>query len=90
LYITTKDKEQARSIGRVLVEECLVACVKIIDGMESINPLNNVICEDHQAILVAKTRDDLLDEVTLKVKSLHSFTCPCIVISVFWCWRFPR
>jgi periplasmic divalent cation tolerance protein len=74
-----KDREQARVIGRILVEERLVACVNIIDGMESIYHWNNAICEDHEAILIAKTRDDLLDQVTLKVKSLHSYTCPCIV-----------
>ena len=35
VYITAKDTIQARTIGRVLVEERLVACVNIINGMES-------------------------------------------------------
>ena len=34
VYITTKDKAEARKIGRVLVESRLAACVNIIDKME--------------------------------------------------------
>jgi periplasmic divalent cation tolerance protein len=79
VYITTSDKEQARSIGRVLVEEHLAACVNIIDGMESIYYWNNSICEDKEALLIAKTREDLLIELTQRVKSLHSYECPCII-----------
>lgn len=79
VYITTSDKEQARSIGRVLVEEHLAACVNIIEGMESIYFWNDSICEDKEVILIAKTREDLLTELTQRVKSLHSYQCPCIV-----------
>jgi periplasmic divalent cation tolerance protein len=79
VYITTKDKNQARSIGRTLVEERLAACVNIIDGMESIYHWNNSICEDRETILIAKTRDDLLEDLTTRVKSLHSYTCPCVI-----------
>jgi periplasmic divalent cation tolerance protein len=79
VYITTRDKDQARSIGRILVEEHLAACVNIIDGMESIYFWNNSICEDNEVILIAKTRDDLLAELSQRVKSLHSYECPCIV-----------
>ncbi|HEX2959336.1 MAG TPA: divalent-cation tolerance protein CutA [Chitinispirillaceae bacterium] len=79
VYITTRDKEQARSIGRVLVEEHLAACVNIINGMESIYYWKNSICEDTETILIAKTHEDRLIELTQRVKSLHSYECPCIV-----------
>lgn len=79
VYVTTRDKEEARSIGRVLVEEHLAACVNIIDGMESIYFWNNSLCEDKEVILIAKTREDLLSDITERVKSLHSYECPCIV-----------
>jgi periplasmic divalent cation tolerance protein len=46
-YITTKDKAQARQIGRVLVEERLCACVNIIDGMQSIYWWNGTVNEDN-------------------------------------------
>ncbi len=79
VYITAHDKQQARSIGRVLVEEHLAACVNIIDGMESIYFWNNSLCEDKEVILIAKTRANLLSDLTDRVKSLHTYECPCIV-----------
>jgi periplasmic divalent cation tolerance protein len=79
VYITTKDKQQARLIGKTLVEERLAACVNIIDGMQSIYWWEGAINEDNEAILIAKTRNSLLEKLTDRVKSLHTYTCPCIV-----------
>ncbi|NLP02055.1 MAG: divalent-cation tolerance protein CutA [Fibrobacter sp.] len=78
-YITTKDKQQARLIGKTLVEERLAACVNIIDGMQSIYWWEGAISEDNEAILIAKTRNSLLEKLTNRVKSLHTYTCPCII-----------
>lgn len=78
-YITTKDKQQARLIGKTLVEERLAACVNIIDGMQSIYWWEGAISEDNEAILIAKTRNSLLEKLTDRVKSLHTYTCPCII-----------
>lgn len=79
VYITTKDISEARSIGRVLVEEHLASCVNIITGMESIYHWDGSICEASEVVLIAKTKEKLLAELTAKVKSLHTYTCPCIV-----------
>ncbi|NLE01031.1 MAG: divalent-cation tolerance protein CutA [Fibrobacter sp.] len=79
LYITTKNREQARSIGCVLLESHLVACINIIDGMQSVYWWNNQICEDTEAILIAKTRETNTDAVISRVKELHTYSCPCIV-----------
>lgn len=79
VYITTKDKQQARLIGKTLVEERLAACVNIIDGMQSIYWWEGAINEDNEAILIVKTRNSLLEKLTDRVKSLHTYTCPCIV-----------
>jgi len=78
-YITAKDREQARMIGRSLVEENLAACVNIIDGMQSIYRWEGSICEDNEAVLIAKTRSSLLQKLTERVKSLHTYSCPCIL-----------
>lgn len=79
IYITTKDKDQAKQIGKILVEERLAACVNIIDEMASIYWWNNSLNEDNEAILIAKTTQDLLDPLTARVKQLHTYECPCIV-----------
>jgi len=79
VYMTAKDKEEARSIGRILVNDRLAACVNIIDGMNSMYWWEGKIEDDQEAVLIAKTREDLVKELTEKVKSVHSYSNPCIV-----------
>lgn len=79
VYITTKDREEARRIGRLLVESRLAACVNVIDGMESIYHWRGEICEDSEAVLIAKARAALLPDLINRVKTEHSYDCPCIV-----------
>ncbi|MCL2689748.1 MAG: divalent-cation tolerance protein CutA, partial [Chitinispirillia bacterium] len=50
VYITTKDKEQALSIGRTLVQERLCACVNVIDSMTSIYQWEGQITTDNEAV----------------------------------------
>jgi periplasmic divalent cation tolerance protein len=79
VYITTKDKEEAKAIGRTLVEEKLAACVNIVDGMESIYRSEGEVVEDREAILIAKTPYHNVNDLTEKVKELHSYDCPCVI-----------
>ncbi len=79
IYITTEDKAEARNIGKVLVEERLAACVNIIDGMESMFWWEGEAQSEKETILIAKTTADRLDDLTVKVKEVHSYDCPCIV-----------
>lgn len=79
VYITTKNKDEARSIGKKLVQEKLAACVNIVDGMESIYRWEGEIVEDNEAILIAKTPYHNVKELTERVKELHSYDCPCVI-----------
>lgn len=79
VYITTKDKEEARKIGNVLVMERLAACVNIIPGMESIYHWEGKINEDNETVLIAKTISDSVPLIIEKVKSIHSYKVPCVV-----------
>jgi len=79
VYITTKNKQEAKSIGMKLVEEKLAACVNIVDGMESIYRWEGEIVEDTETILIAKTPYHNIDELTNRVKELHSYDCPCVI-----------
>jgi len=78
-YITAKDKAQALSIGRALVEERLAACVNVIDNMASIYRWEGEINEDHEAVLIAKTSAEKFEPLTERVKQLHTYTCPCVI-----------
>lgn len=79
VYITTKDKKEAQTIGKKLVEERLTACVNIIGGMESIYRWEGEVQTAEECILIAKTPYHNVKELTERVKELHSYDCPCII-----------
>ncbi|MDX1586796.1 MAG: divalent-cation tolerance protein CutA, partial [Balneolaceae bacterium] len=78
VYITTKDKKEAKTIGRKIVEERLAACVNIIEGMEAIYRWEDEIQEASECILIAKTPYHNVKELTERVKEMHSYDCPCV------------
>jgi periplasmic divalent cation tolerance protein len=79
LYITAGSRDEAKKIGRALVEARLAACANVIDGMESVYWWQGKLTEDREAVLIVKTRADLVPAVTAQVKALHSYTVPCVV-----------
>jgi periplasmic divalent cation tolerance protein len=79
IYITTSSKEEAKKIGRQLVEHRLAACVNILDGMSSIYRWKEEIVEDNECVLIAKTHYSKVDALTDHVKHVHSYDCPCVV-----------
>jgi len=79
LYVTTKNAEEAEKIGRVLVEERLVACVNIMSGINSIYRWQGKIEEGGESVFIAKTKTSLADKTISRIKELHSYKCPCIV-----------
>lgn len=78
-YITAGSKEDAREIGKKLVEERLAACVNIIDGMESMYWWEGTIETDHEVILLAKTTSAYIEQLTNRVMVLHPYDCPCVL-----------
>lgn len=79
VYMTAASRDEAKKIGRTLVEERLAACANVIDGMESVYWWQGKLTEDKETVLIAKTRADLVPALTERVRSLHSYTVPCVV-----------
>lgn len=79
IYVTTKDKEEARAIGRNLVQSRLAACVNIFDHMNSIYYWEDTLQDDQEAVLIAKTTETRVPELIEAIKQQHSYDCPCIV-----------
>ena len=79
IYMTAGSKSEAQKIGKALVESRLAACVNILDNMQSIYRWEEKIQEDSEVVLIAKTTETLVPRLIDKVKSLHSYDCPCIV-----------
>ena len=79
IYMTAGSKTEAQKIGKALVESRLAACVNILDNMQSIYRWDEKIQEDSEVVLIAKSTETLVPQLIDKVKSLHSYDCPCIV-----------
>jgi len=79
VYITASSVADAKALGRTLVEERLAACANVLGGMTSIYRWEGEVREEAEAALVAKTRADLIDAITARIKALHGYTCPCVV-----------
>jgi periplasmic divalent cation tolerance protein len=79
IYITAGSMDEAKVIGRELVSTRLAACVNIIDGITSLYWWEGEIQEDREVTIIAKTKESLVLELIERVKSIHSYDCPCIV-----------
>lgn len=79
VYMTAGSMEEAATIGRALVESRLAACVNVLDNMKSIYNWEGEVQEDTEVVLIAKTVNIKVPELVRKVKSLHSYDCPCII-----------
>ncbi len=79
LYMTAADADEARRIGDALVAERLAACVNIIPGMTSVYRWQGGIRHDAEIVMIAKTRAELVERATARVRELHSYDCPCVV-----------
>lgn len=78
-YITCGSEEEAKKIGRTLVEEKLAACANIFPKITSIYEWEGKVEESGEAVLIAKTTQSNYQELENKVKSLHSYQTPCII-----------
>lgn len=78
VYITFPTVDEARALGRALVEAHLVGCVNIFPAMESIYQWNGELCQDKEVVLIAKTTSNELSNLTVFVKERHTYSTPCI------------
>ncbi|MFM2377052.1 MAG: hypothetical protein RLZZ165_2149 [Bacteroidota bacterium] len=79
IYVTCKDRQEAVALGKAAVGARLAACANVMDGMQSIYWWEGQLETSTEAILIMKTREDLVHPLTEKVKSMHSYTVPCVV-----------
>jgi periplasmic divalent cation tolerance protein len=79
IYVTAGSRDEALKLGRGLVEARLAACANVLDGATSIYWWQGALQQESEAVLVAKTRTELVEAVIAKVRELHSYSCPCVV-----------
>ena len=79
ILVTTSSTSEAQAIGKALVEERLAACVNVISGLRSLFRWQGKIEEQEEALMVVKSRSELLPSIIEAVKRLHSYTVPEVI-----------
>ena len=79
IYCTVPNKKEGKEIAKALVKYHLVACVNILDKIESVFSWDGELCEEHEAILMIKTKKDLFPKINHMIQKLHSYTVPEVI-----------
>ena len=72
--------EEADGLARALVEERLAACVNILSPVRSVYRWDGVIQVDVEHTLLIKTRTDRVAALADRIRELHSYDTPEIVV----------
>ncbi len=76
ILTTAADHEEARVLGRALVEEQLAACATLIPAVESIYRWKGNIESSSETMLLLKTGVDQLAALETRLRQLHSYEVP--------------
>jgi periplasmic divalent cation tolerance protein len=79
LYCTTSTVAEAEAIAQKVVGERLAACANIIPGMRSVYWWQGKLEQGEEAVLILKTRPDLVEAATAAVKAAHGYSVPCVL-----------
>ena len=80
---TVGSKDEARKIGRALVERRLAACVNLVPQVRSIYRWKGQIEEAEEWLLILKTTRAAFERVREAILDLHSYDVPeCVSVAV--------
>jgi len=78
LYSTFPNRAEAEKIAGVLLENNLIACANLFDGVTSLYRWEGKVCNDAEVIMIAKTSADKRDAAISTLTEAHSYDCPCV------------
>jgi periplasmic divalent cation tolerance protein len=80
VFVTTKNKIEAKKIAHGLLHDKLIACANIVDGVQSLFWWQGKIDSAREALLILKTKKTLFKKLAVKIKALHSYQTPEIIV----------
>src|SRR4051812_20970108 len=81
VFSTFGDAEEARRVGRQLVEERLAACANLVPAIESIYWWEGAVQNGAETLVVFKTTDDRFAAFEQRLRELHSYEVPEVIAS---------
>ena len=79
VMVTTANKQEAETIAQRLLEANLIACANILGPVSSHFNWSGKIEKAEEYLVLMKSREDLFQELSEKVKALHSYEVPEIL-----------
>ncbi|MFP4313418.1 MAG: divalent-cation tolerance protein CutA [Alphaproteobacteria bacterium] len=79
VYVTCKDKEEAKAIASAVIEKRLAACANIFSPHESLYWWEGSVQNEQEVAMVLKTPKERYHELEAAIKDFHSYEVPCIV-----------
>lgn len=79
VFCTVPDARVGEALARDLVEDRLAACVNLLPGLRSFYWWEGEIQDDAEALLVVKTDEGRLAELTRRIEKRHPYECPEVV-----------
>lgn len=76
VFVTGPTADALESIGRVLVEEGLAACVNVIPGITSVYRWDGQTRAEPEALAMIKTTEGCVQAARLRVAELHPYELP--------------
>jgi periplasmic divalent cation tolerance protein len=79
VFVTASNREEAVKIVRVLLEERLIACGNLVDGVSSFFWWKGEIEEETEVLVVMKSDDKRFKKLSERIVELHSYDVPEIL-----------
>lgn len=79
VFVTAASEEEASKIARELVQQRLVACANIIGAVRSVFRWEGKVADEQEALMVLKSDDARFEDLSMKIKELHSYSVPEII-----------
>ena len=73
------DEDVAKELAKRLIDAHLAACVQIQSGVQSIYRWEGRVCEEQEAVLVAKTTAEQWSAMSAFIKQNHPYDVPEII-----------
>jgi periplasmic divalent cation tolerance protein len=81
VYCDFADADEAKRIGRAVVEDELAACINILAPCRSMYRWNGKVEDAPEVPAILKTTAGRADALVARIAELHSYDVPCITVA---------